>query len=388
MDNQGHIQGGYLDDETDGVDFDNILLGVVLLGFMFFDPRFNRVPRRRRVRDSVLLGRDYVLELINGHEDRIIENMRLDVPQFLMLCDLLVQRGYWHAYPSQQVGVHESVALTLMCQSHDEWHRVLAEQFQHSTETIDRHVRRVLRALVRLGRDLVLPIDFDGTHPRILNNASLMPWFRDCVGALDETHVSAWCTEEIRERYRNRHGDLSQNVLAACDHDMRFVYVRVGWEGSAHDARILQDTLLDPDSGFPMPPQGKYYAGAQGTHHERAAKRLFNRRHASVRNIIERTFGVLKKRFPILKGPMQNYLIATQNNIVLACCTLHNFMRAYSPADEYFNEEAALGALADAHIAGEQPHPGQPIDMSQQGIDNWNEDRWAMAAYMYLNAHN
>ena len=149
---------------------------------------------------------------------------------------------------------------------------------------------------------------------------------------------------------------------------------------------------------------GKYYAvdaayrnmpgfmapfrGARGTPHERAAKALFNRRHASVRNIIERTFGVLKKRFPILKGPMQNYLIATQNNIVLACCALHNFMRDYVPNDEYFNEEAINGAFADAHIAGEQVQMGQPIDMSQQGIDNWNEDRRAMAAHMYVNANN
>ncbi|XP_027088696.1 uncharacterized protein [Coffea arabica] len=196
---------------------------------------------------------------------------------------------------------------------------------------IDRHVHRVLRALVRLGRDLVGPANLDGTHPRILNNALLMPWFRDCVGALDGTHVSAWCRVEIREGLWHR---------------------------------------------------------LQRTHHELAAKALFNRRHASVRNIIESTFGVLKKRFPILKGPMQNYLIATQNNIVLACCTLHNFMRAYSPADEYFNEEAVLGALADAQITGDQQQSGQPIDMSQQGIDNWNEDRRAMAAHMYWNAHN
>ncbi|XP_027079317.1 uncharacterized protein [Coffea arabica] len=404
MDNQGHIQGGHLDDETDDIDLDNILIAVVLLGLMFFDPRFSRVQRRRRVRDSALSGRDYVVELINGYEDRIIENMRLDVPQFLLLCDLLVQRGYWHAYPSQRVGVHESVALTLMCLSHDERHRILAKRFQHSTETIDRHVRRVLRGLVRLGRDLVRPRNFDNTHPRILNNALFMPWFRDCVGALDGTQVSAWCRAEIRERYRNRYGDLSQYVLAACDHDMRFVYVRVDWEDSAHNARILQNTLLDPNLGFPMPPLGKYYAvdatytnmpgfmapfrGAQGTHHERAAKALFNRRHASVRNIIERTFGVLKKRFPILKGPMQNYLIATQNNIVLACCTLHNFMRDYVPNDEYFNEEALQGAFADAHIAGHQVHQGQSINMLQQGIDNWNEDRQAIAAHMYLNAHN
>ncbi|XP_027098816.1 uncharacterized protein [Coffea arabica] len=326
MDNQGHIQEGHLDDETDDIDLDNILMAVVLLGVMFFDPHFNRVPRRRRVRNSALSGRDYVLELINGHEDRIIENMHLDVPQFLLLCDLLVQCGYWHAYPSHRVGVHEYVVLTLICLSHDERHRVLAERFQHSTDTIDQHVCRVLRAFVRVGRDLVRPANFDGTHPRILNNALLMPWFR------------------------------------------------VGWKGSTHDARILQETLQDPNSDFPMPPQGKYYAvdatyinmpgfmapfrDARGMHHERAAKALFNRRHALVRNIIERTFGVLNKRFSILKGAMQNYLIATQNNIVLACCTLHNFMCAYSLADEYFNEKAALGAFADAQIAGEQHESG------------------------------
>ena len=106
-----------------------------------------------------------------------------------------------------------------------------------------------------------------------------------------------------------------------------------------------------------------------GTHHERAAKTLFNRRPASVRNIIERTFGVLKKHFQILKGPMQNYLIATQNNIVLALC-LHVVLCTILCAimcqnDEYFNEEAANGAFADAHIAGEQVQMGQPIDMSQ-----------------------
>ncbi|XP_027178121.1 putative nuclease HARBI1 [Coffea eugenioides] len=272
--------------------------------------------------------------------------MRLEVPQFLLLCDLLVHRGYWHAYPSHRVGVHKFVALTLMCLSHDERHRVLTEQFQHSTETIDRHVRRVLRALVQLGRDL------------------------DCVGTLDGIHVSAWCRAEIRERVKNQHGDLSQNVLAACNHDMYFVYVRIGWEGNAHDAQILQETLLDPNSSFSMPPQDAVYTnmsgfmvpfrGAQGTHHERVAKTLFNRQHASVGNIIERTFGVLKKRFPILKGPMQNYLIAIQNNIVLTCCTLHNFMRDYVPNDEYFNEETALEAFADAQIAGDEVHRVNP----------------------------
>ena len=129
------------------------------------------------------------------------------------------------------------------------------------------------------------------------------------------------------------------------------------------------------------------FRAARDTQHERAAKALFNRRHASVRNIIERSFGVLKKRFPILKGPMQNYRIATQNNIVLACCTLHNFMRDYAPNDEYFDEEAALGAQLDLQDGGNEIHEAQPIDMSQQGIQNWNENRRAIAVHMYVNRH-
>ncbi|XP_027120874.1 uncharacterized protein [Coffea arabica] len=226
----------------------------------------------------------------------------------------------------------------------------------------------------------------------------------DCVGAIDGTHVSAWCRAEDRERYQNRHGGLSQNILAVCDHNMRFTYVRVGWEGSAHDSRILKDVLLDPNCAFPRPPEGKYYAvdaaymnmpgfmapfrGARGTQQERAARTLFNRRHASLRGIIERTFGVLKKRFPILKGPMQNYLMATQNNIVLACCALHNFMRDNVPNDAYFVEEETIAAQADNinHVV-DQMAGTEPLDMSPQGIAGWNEFRSALANSMYYHQH-
>ena len=43
--------------------------------------------------------------------------------------------------------------------------------------------------------------------------------------------------------YRNRHGIQSQNVLAACDFDLQFIYVLSGWEGSAHDSKLLNDAL-------------------------------------------------------------------------------------------------------------------------------------------------
>jgi len=43
--------------------------------------------------------------------------------------------------------------------------------------------------------------------------------------------------------FRDRHGNISQNVLAACNFDLEFMYVLVGWEGSAHYSKVLNDAL-------------------------------------------------------------------------------------------------------------------------------------------------
>ncbi|CAA0839664.1 Unknown protein [Striga hermonthica] len=56
------------------------------------------------------------------------------------------------------------------------------------------------------------------------------------------------------------------------------------------------------------------------------ARELFNRRHATVRNVVERSFGILKGKFPIIKGLMPNYPPEFQTDIVIACCVAHNFI--------------------------------------------------------------
>lgn len=53
---------------------------------------------------------------------------------------------------------------------------------------------------------------------------------------------------------------------------------------------------------------------------------LFNHRHSSLRNVIERIFGIFKSRFPIFKcAPPFPY--KTQAELVLACVVLHNYLR-------------------------------------------------------------
>ncbi|XP_026446901.1 uncharacterized protein LOC113347429 [Papaver somniferum] len=90
----------------------------------------------------------------------------------------------------------------------------------------------------------------------------------------------------------------------------------VGWEGTAHDSRVLIEAVRDPSFKFPLPPPDKYYlcdvaySHTQGFIHPyrnirywigdyrrvppTAKEEKFNQAHARLRNVIETTFGVLK----------------------------------------------------------------------------------------------
>jgi hypothetical protein len=77
---------------------------------------------------------------------------------------------------------------------------------------------------------------------------------------MDGTHIPVTIPVIHQKAYRDRNGNITQNVLACCDFDMRFTYVLVGWEGSAHDGRLYRDALT---KGFLIPP-GKFILGDTG----------------------------------------------------------------------------------------------------------------------------
>lgn len=55
-----------------------------------------------------------------------------------------------------------------------------------------------------------------------------------------------------RAKYRTRKGLLTMNVLGVCSPEMEFIYVLPGWEGSAHDGRVLRDAISRPN-GLKVP---------------------------------------------------------------------------------------------------------------------------------------
>lgn len=94
-----------------------------------------------------------------------------------------------------------------------------------------------------------------------MNNPKFAPYFSNCLGALDGTHVDMHLPITDQPRYRNRKQGLSQNVLAVCNCEMEFTYILPGWEGSAHDVRVLQDAQFE--HGFVTPPN-RYWLGDAG----------------------------------------------------------------------------------------------------------------------------
>lgn len=97
------------------------------------------------------------------------------------------------------------------------------------------------------------------------------------------------------------------------------------------------------DSGYPNR-QG-YLATYKGTKYcplefrqgpmPRGKKELFNCYHSSLRNVIERSFGVLEMNWRILLG-LPSYPMAKQSQIIVACMTIHKFIRESAMVDDDF----------------------------------------------------
>lgn len=141
-------------------------------------------------------------------------------------------------------------------------YREIADWWQHSTSTIS-EVRNVVSTSViavhKIQSFFDIPRQNDPVPSRILTDYRFYPFFDNFIGALDGSHIPAHVSSTERP-FRNRKGVMSQNILGVVNFDMMFTFVLVGWEGSAHDGRVLIDGVM---KGLHLIP-GKYYLGDAG----------------------------------------------------------------------------------------------------------------------------
>lgn len=97
---------------------------------------------------------------------------------------------------------------------------------------------------------------------------------------------------------------------------------------------------------------------------------LFNLRHASARNIIERIFGVLKRRFRILLLAPE-YNLEIQARIPVALAVLHNFIRIHDP------DEGSLSDIPNHSISNNTEETTTGISEGYEGEIDIRRDRIA-----------
>ena len=195
------------------------------------------------------------------------------------------------------------------------------------------------------------------------------------------------------------------NVLGVCNPSMEFIYVLPGWEGSAHDGRVLRDAISRPNGlkvpegfyflgdagytnceGFLTPYRGhRYHLKEWGDRQPLSAEEYFNMKHSKARNVIERCFGLLKGRWSILRSP-SFFSIRTQGRIVQACALMHNLIRKYMPSD-YTTYENRRDEERDEGTEDDDGYFGDEVDFigTIGTSDAWTNYRNTLAQTMFNN---
>ena len=204
-----------------------------------------------------------------------------------------------------------------------------------------RSIIRALSHLISFPSDLAAEKDAWIEDPR---SQGRFDEFAGVIGAVDGTLIhfknpkgmepqSWWC----------RKGYNATNAMVVCDAKRRITSFSIGFEGSAHDNRVMsesglvsripQSCFLLGDAGYALlaskilvPYRGtRYHLSEFGGRSPTTREELFNLRHSSLRNIVERCIGRMKGKWRILDDGIVSSVERMQL-IGFACVCLHNFL--------------------------------------------------------------
>ena len=172
--------------------------------------------------------------------------------------------------------------------------------------------------------------------------------------------------------------------MALVDANYKFIFVDVGCNGRISDGGVfgnstlyhgLEHDLLSlpspkalpgsenvvpyhivADEAFPLKPYLMKPFSQRGLTRE---KRMFNYRWSRGRRCVENAFGILANRFRVFRTPLAVHPESAEK-IVMACCTLHNYLRDHTLT------------VTDAHDREAEGHfDGALVTLNHQGSNNY-----------------
>lgn len=212
-----------------------------------------------------------------------------------------------------------------------------------STPTANKIIHQVTAAIASLHNEF---IKFPTTNREMRKEQDAfyrIARFPRAIGAMDCTHIRIASVPlrlqvggEQAELFRNRKGYFSINVQTISNVNLEITDIVARWPGSAHDSTIFNNSyskaqfesgkygeaLLVVDGGY----ASTAYMMPPIEHPTLPVEQLYNESQIRTRNPVERSYGVWKRRFPVLALGMRIKLDKIFN-VIIATAVLHNILR-------------------------------------------------------------
>jgi hypothetical protein len=245
----------------------------------------------------------------------------------------------------------ERLALTLRFLSTGESFVSLQYLYRIASQTVGKIVLETCEAISSVLEDCIKVPTTEVEWKRIAEEFNERWNFPHCIGAMDGKHVLIKPPPNSGSVYFNYKHSFSIVLLAVVDADYKFIYIDVGCNGRVADGGVFRNCslskaleenklhipppeplpnqsghipyMLVADDAFPLKEYLQKPYAQSGLTRE---KRIYNYRLSRARRIVENVFGILANRFRIFRAPIPlnpEKVIA----IVMACCSLHNFLR-------------------------------------------------------------
>nr|XP_022907301.1 protein ALP1-like [Onthophagus taurus] len=225
-----------------------------------------------------------------------------------------------------------------------------------STQLLGRIIPETCRAIYKVLRKKYLKFPSkDEEWIKIAMDFKKMWQFEICLGSMDGKHIAIKQPPGSGSYFYNYKGFYSTVLFANVNANYEFIYVYSGTNGRISGGGVIKNTefynllmsnslkipqpvnipgisdklpyVFIGDEAFPlMTNLMKPYSQSNTTGYE---ERVFNYRVSRARRVVENAFGIMSNRFRILLQPIATK-VETVDDIVLACCVLHNFLRTKS----------------------------------------------------------
>jgi hypothetical protein len=192
-------------------DDDKGFLDGMLLFVVHYEKYYNRAKRRKPIET----GLQWV-ERTLIYRNKCYNMFRMSPQIFDRLHDLLVE-SYGLKSSTKSTSV-EALGMFLWMLGAPQSVRQAEDRFERSLGIVHSNFEKVLQCVVKLAANIIKPVDpeFRTINPR-LRNYRFHPFFGNCIGALDGTHIPYVVPSDKVVQHMCRKGMTTQNVLTVCD---------------------------------------------------------------------------------------------------------------------------------------------------------------------------